>query len=91
MTESRSPCRVEDILKEGIKQGIFEIEPPFLLANIIVYLLSLEPLRGWNLRKHHKIEEINKYMIDFILNAIVRKQGDDLAGGRSSQLVTLSD
>jgi AcrR family transcriptional regulator len=56
----------ERILKRGVEKGVFKIKDPFILANTIVYLLSLEPLRGWNLRKRYKIEEINGYIIDLV-------------------------
>ena len=58
----------EKILKGGVEKGVFKIKDPFLLANIIVYLLSLEPLRGWNLRKCYDAEKINKYIMEFILD-----------------------
>jgi AcrR family transcriptional regulator len=58
----------EKILKRGVERGVFKIKDPFLLANIIVYLLSLESLRGWNLKRRYKVEEITKYIIEFILD-----------------------
>lgn len=60
----------EKILKRGIEKGVFNIKDPFLLANIIVYLLSIEPLRGWNLRKKYKVEEINHLIEKFILGSV---------------------
>jgi hypothetical protein len=50
----------EKILKGGVEKGVFKIKDPFFIANVIVYLLSLWPLREWNLRKKYKFEEINK-------------------------------
>jgi len=62
----------ENILKKGVEKGIFKIDDTFLVANIIVYLLSIEPLRGWNLRKHYKIEEINQKIIKFIKHCLIQ-------------------
>jgi len=59
----------EKILKRGVEGGIFKIKDPFLLANIIVYLLSIEPLRGWNF-KRYKIEEIDDFIEEFILGVV---------------------
>ncbi len=59
----------EKILKGGVEKGVFKVNDPFLLANIIVYLLSMEPLRGWNLKKLYKIGEVNKYIEDFIIGS----------------------
>lgn len=62
----------EKILKRGVEKGVFKIKEPFLLANIIVYLLSIEPLRGWNLRKRYKVEEVNEYIIEFIKRCVMK-------------------
>jgi hypothetical protein len=61
----------EKILERGVEKGAFKVKHPFLVANIIVYLLSIEPLRGWNLRKQYKVEEINKLIEDHIINCFV--------------------
>lgn len=62
----------EKILKRGFEKGVFKIKDPFLLANIIVYLLSIEPLRGWNLRKHYKIGQINNLVVEYILETVLK-------------------
>jgi len=62
----------EKILKRGIEKEVFKIKDPFLVANIIVYLLSLEPLRGWNLMRHYKIGEIDKFITNFILDNVIK-------------------
>lgn len=62
----------EKILKRGIEKGVFKIKGPFLVANIIVYLLSLEALRGWNFKEHYKVDEINNCIIELILNSIMK-------------------
>jgi len=62
----------ERILKRGVEKGVFKIKHPFLIANIIVYLLSIEPLRGWNLRRRYKIEEINRHIIEFVKDSVMQ-------------------
>jgi AcrR family transcriptional regulator len=62
----------EKILKRGVEKGAFEVKHPFLVANTIAYLLSMEPLRGWNLRKHYKVEEINGHIIEFVKHFVIR-------------------
>jgi len=57
----------EKILRSGVEKGVFKLKDPFLLANIIVYLLSIEPLRGWNLRKSRSSVEIDNFIKDYIL------------------------
>jgi AcrR family transcriptional regulator len=62
----------EKILRKGVEKGVFKIKDPFLSANIVVYLLSIYPLRGWNLRKHYKVDEINNRIIEFIKEFVCR-------------------
>ena len=57
----------EKILRSGVEKGVFKVKDPFLLANIIVYLLSIEPLRGWNLSKSRSSVEIDNFIKDYIL------------------------
>lgn len=61
----------EKILDRGVKKGVFKTQDTFLLANIIAYLFSIEPLRGWNL-KNYKVGEVNEYIIEFIKSAITK-------------------
>jgi len=61
----------ERILERGVEKGAFKIKHPFLIANIIVYLLSIEPLRGWNLRGRYKVEEINRHIIEFVKDSVM--------------------
>jgi len=71
--ESRLVECFEKILRKGVDRGVFKIKDPFLLANIIVYLLSIEPLRGWNLRRRYKVEEINQNIIEFIESSVMKQ------------------
>ncbi len=70
--ESKLVQCFEKILKKGVKEGVFKIKDPFFMANLIVYLLSLEPLRGWNLRRTYKEVEINQNLIEFIIHSVMQ-------------------
>lgn len=61
----------EKILEKGVKKEVIRIKDPFLIANIIVYLLSIQPLRGWNLKKQYKVEEINGLIEEYILGSVL--------------------
>ena len=61
----------ERILENGIEKGVFKIKDPFLMANIIVYLISIEPLRGWNLRKRYTVRQLSESVIEFILDKVL--------------------
>ncbi len=69
--ESKLVQCFEKILRRGIEKGVFKVKDPFFSANIIVYLLSIEPLRGWNLKGHYKVGEINKHVIEFIRHSVM--------------------
>jgi AcrR family transcriptional regulator len=62
----------EKILESGIKKGVFKIKSPFLLANIIVYLLSIEALRGWNLKRQYEGEKAKNLIGEYILETVLK-------------------
>jgi len=70
--ESNLVSYFEAILRGGVERGVFRVKDPFLMANVIVYLLSMEPLRGWNLRNRYRVEEVNEYLMESILEGILR-------------------
>jgi TetR/AcrR family transcriptional regulator, cholesterol catabolism regulator len=73
----------EKILKDGVKRGAFKIKDPFFMANIIVYMLSLEPLRGWNLKKRYRVEEINRSIVEYVLDMVLKESKNAKRQARS--------
>lgn len=63
----------EGILKRGVRQKVFQIDDPFFMANVIVYLLSLVPLRGWNLRQYSP-GQITQLLESMIWRGIQKKK-----------------
>jgi TetR/AcrR family transcriptional regulator, cholesterol catabolism regulator len=57
--ESDFVAQIEEILKKGLERKVFYFEDASFTANMIVYELSLHPLRNWNLKKYSKKELIN--------------------------------
>lgn len=70
--ESRLVRCFEDILVRGVEKGVFEVKDPFFVANVIVYLLSFSPLRGWNLRNRCKVEEVNEKLIELVKSYLLK-------------------
>lgn len=70
----------ERMLRRGMNAGVFKIKDPFFLANVIVYLLSIEPLRGWNLRKRYTVKEIDDCIVRFILDNTIAQRGKTIKG-----------
>ena len=61
----------EEILKKGMERNVFDVDDPFLTANMIVYQISMFPMRNWNLRKYSD-EEALKLIEDYILKPILK-------------------
>ncbi len=70
--ESKLVQCFEKILMRGVEKGVFKVKDPFFSANTIVYLLSIEPLRGWNLKRHYKVEKINHHIIGYIKDSVMQ-------------------
>jgi len=61
---------MKSLIDRGVSQGYFVVDDSRMAANIIVYLLAMEPLRGWNLREHYQLEEVTDKLIEFILKGL---------------------
>ena len=57
--ESQVVVRIEEILKKGMSRKVFHCEDTSFTANMIVYQLSIHPLRHWNMKHYSKEEVIN--------------------------------
>lgn len=57
----------ESLIRKGIRQGVFHGEKPDLIANIIVFTLSIYPLRGWSTRPRRSNDELLDGLIRFVL------------------------
>lgn len=59
----------EKMIRRGIERGVFQVEDPFFAANMIVFQMSVNPLRGWNLREKYTYNEIVSLTENYILKA----------------------
>ena len=60
----------EDIITRGMEKKIFTVKDPFFAANVLVFQLSLYPLRSWNLKKYTR-EEFLDLAEESMLKAII--------------------
>jgi len=60
----------ESLIRKGIRQGVFHGEKPDLIANIIVFTLSIYPLRGWSTRRRRSNDELLDALIRFVLKGL---------------------
>jgi AcrR family transcriptional regulator len=68
---------LEQLIIRGVEKGVFETDDTFLTANLIQWMLTIEPLRGWNFENYgSNIRDILiTNMTTFILNGVcVRKE-----------------
>lgn len=61
----------EEIIKKGVEKQAFHVKDPFFSANMLVFQLSIYPLRGWNLSKYTE-EEVLDLAEEAILGAIIK-------------------
>lgn len=57
--ESQVVSHIEEILKKGVGRKVFDVDDTSFTANMIVYQLSLRPLRHWNMKNYSKPALIN--------------------------------
>ena len=68
--EKKMVDSLQKIIEEGIEQGYFKIRDSIIAANIIQYLLVIEPLRGWNFMNNYTFSRFEDLMINFILSGL---------------------
>jgi len=61
----------EKILRRGMETQVFKVKDPFFSANMLVYQLSIYPLRSWNLKRYTE-EEVLDLTEESILEAIIK-------------------
>jgi TetR/AcrR family transcriptional regulator, cholesterol catabolism regulator len=62
----------ENIIARGVEKKIFSVKDPFFAANMLVFQLSLYPLRNWNLKRYTR-EEFLDLAEESMLKAIIPK------------------
>lgn len=60
----------ENMIRRGVERGIFRVEDPFFSANMLVFEMSLNSLRGWNLRDKYNYDEIVRMTENYILDTL---------------------
>ncbi|PKN18233.1 MAG: hypothetical protein CVU71_12035 [Deltaproteobacteria bacterium HGW-Deltaproteobacteria-6] len=60
----------EGIIARGVEKKVFNVRDPFFAANMLVFQLSLYPLRSWNLDRYTREEYLN-LAEETILKAII--------------------
>jgi len=59
----------QELLRESMRNGDFEIRNPELAANFIYFLCTIWPLRHWSIGKFGE-EAVTREIVDFVLNGL---------------------
>lgn len=75
--ERRRIERYEEVITQGIKEGVFKSFNPRIIANMIVMVVNTWVLRRWDLRKKVGIEELRRCILDVVIGGIISEQAAD--------------
>ncbi|MBI5014972.1 MAG: TetR/AcrR family transcriptional regulator [Deltaproteobacteria bacterium] len=70
---------VEKLLLRGIRHGSFDINDSFMAANLIQYMMFLEPMKWWNLKQRYSVDQMIEEVTGFILRALGVDRGPRLS------------
>lgn len=68
--ESLVVSHIEEILKKGKDRKVFQFDDASFTANLIIYQLSLYPLRHWNMREYSKAE-LNRLLEKHVMKMVM--------------------
>jgi AcrR family transcriptional regulator len=68
--ESLVVSHIEEILKKGKDRKVFHFDDASFTANLIIYQLSLYPLRHWNMREYSKAE-LNRLLEKHVMKMVM--------------------
>ncbi len=68
--ESAMIKKLEYFIKRGTKEGVFRVNDPFIIANIIQYLIVIEALRGWSIMEKYTFNKYANLITDIILDLV---------------------
>ena len=71
--EANTTLDIQKIIDDGVKKGVFVVEDPFVSANLVQFILGIEPNRRWIYRKKYTFEQMTDFTIRFVLRALNAK------------------
>ncbi|MBW1817762.1 MAG: hypothetical protein JRJ60_11465, partial [Deltaproteobacteria bacterium] len=66
--ESKFVGRITKLIERGVHEGVFKCNSPDLVANIMVFIGTVIPLRAWNILPGHTTDEVRDMIEDMVLN-----------------------
>jgi AcrR family transcriptional regulator len=73
--ESEFVGKYTGLIERGVRMGVFRCQSPDLLANILVFVGSIIPLRGWNIVPDHGAGEVCEMVKDMVLRYLDVRYG----------------
>lgn len=86
--ESKVIHHFQEIIENGTRNNLFHTSEPLLAASIIVFLMMLEPLRGWTYRGKYDPSFAHDYLVDFCLQSIAGEKGSFLPAKTAEGIVS---
>ena len=74
--ESEFVDRIRRLIERGIRKGVFHCDSPDLFANIMVFIGTVIPLRGWNILSGHSAAEVKNMLECMILRYLGVMHGE---------------
>ena len=68
--EAKMVKLLEKLIRRGIERGFFKTKDPFMTANVIQYIVTIGPLRGWNFRHRYSFNRFVDLITDFVLGSL---------------------
>ena len=62
---------LEQIISEGVRQGVFNAKDTYFAASMIIYQLSILAMKGWLFDSRYSAEDLNDLLEDYILKAVI--------------------
>jgi AcrR family transcriptional regulator len=75
--ERRRIKRYEEVITQGIKEGVFKPVNPRIIANMIIMAVNTWVLRRWDLRKKVNIDDLRRCTLAALLNGNISEQAVD--------------
>lgn len=71
--ESEFVATLEDLLRKGAKEGVFDCPDPEIYANVVAFFGAVVPLRGWNFLARYSDEKVVDEMVAMLERLVVAR------------------
>ena len=62
-----------EVVRYGVEKGVFRKIDPIIIGNFIAHNTFFYPLRSWYFKNKISYEDVEKQVVDFSLQAILKR------------------